>query len=346
MKNRNAHPPLTIYEVSKLAGVSTATVSRAMNSATKRKVAPATLQRIARVIERCGYTPHLGARHLGGSVPNTIGILLAHVQGLFFHDYHVQLLAGIADEMLGTEYGFKLIMLKPSPRRWDQYDFQAGEAVSGLIVTHWQKFFSKASVLERLRIPCVVINDPMRGVYSVGGDNLMGGELAARHLYAKGHRRMAVVTGPAWSSDCRLRVQGFGAFFRHHAAHARFSVLQGEYDRERAREAVGTLLKRSPAVTAIFCCNDDMALGALEALRDAGRACPEEVSVVGYDDEPRAQTATPPLTTIRVPLYEMAREGTRRLIQHLAVDGPARPLAGHALLPVTLVERESVRQLL
>ena len=268
MKNRDATEPLTIYAISKLAGVSTATVSRATNAGTRHKIAPATLARVHRVVEKYGYTPNAAAKQLSGSTCTTIGIVLTHFQGLFFHDYHVQILAGVADALFETEYGLKLIMLKPTPQpRWDRYDFKAGEGVGGLLMTHWPKFFSKASVLEHLRIPCVVINDPEPDlqICCVSGDSFMGGELAARHLYAKGHRRVAVVAGPAWSCDSRLRVTGFTRFFKAAPAASHVRLVHGNYAKEQVYAEVTALFKRSRPATAMFCCNDDMALSALRA---------------------------------------------------------------------------------
>ena len=336
--------PVTIYEVSKLAKVSIATVSRALNPDTRHRVAPATFRRIAAVIDQCGYTPSLAARHLGGSTLKTIGVVLPQFRGVFCSDYYMKVLAGIADALLETDYQFKLIMLKMGQYQWDRYDFKAGEGVRGLIVTHWPKFFSHASVLERLRLPCVVISDPEKGVQAhfVSGDNLQGGELAARHLYARGHRQIAVLTGPAWSSDSRLRVQGFQQFFRRTGSRHKLTLLQGDFHEELAQSAAEAFLKTRPAVTAFFCCNDLTAFGVLKQLRAMRLSCPKDVSLIGYDDIPRAEAAEPPLTTVRVPVYEVAAAGARRLVERLAAGDGGTAFVGQTLLPVSLVERQSV----
>lgn len=172
----------------------------------------------------------------------------------------------------------------------------------------------------------------------------MGGELAARYLYDRGHRQMAIVAGPAWSSDSRLRVAGFQSYLRRMGVRAPITVLHGEYVEEQTRHAVSDWLKRRPTATALFCCNDQMAVAALQALRQQGLSCPRNLSIMGYDDDPRAQTSQPPLTTIRVPVYDIARAGATRLVEHLMREGRGVPFRGHETFPVQLVERASTRR--
>ncbi len=339
--------PLTIYDISELAGVSIATVSRAINPATRDRVAQETFNRITGLVDKHGYTPSLAARHLSGSAVKTIGVLLPQSPGVFFNDYYVKVLAGISDALLETEYHFKLIMSKPSQFR-DRYNFKIGEAVDGLIVTHWHTFFSQASVFDRLGVPCVVINDPEPHVQAhfVSGDHVMGGELAARYLYTKGHHKVAILTGPACSSDSRLRLRGFRRFFQQAGGRrVELTILPGgEFQQEKAREVAAAFLKTKPSITAFFCLNDDMALGVLKHLREIGRSCPKDFSIVGYDGDPRTETSTPSLTTVRVPLYDIAREAARRLVDHLKARTDDSSFAALTLLPVELVERSSVRR--
>jgi len=338
--------PTTIYDIGHLTGVSIATVSRAVNPRTRHKVAPDTLRKIDAAIARHGYTPSLAARSLGGSALQTIGVMLPQSPGVFFHDYYVKVLAGISDALLETAYQFKLILSKPGDTRWDRYDFKAGEGVEGLIVTHWHTFFSDAGAFRRLRIPAVVINDPESGIpaHFVAGDHEMGGRIAAQHLYAHGHRRIAVLTGPACSSDSRLRLRGFQRFFRQSDSRYELTVLTGgEFQEGRARTVAEAFLNTRPNVTAFFCCNDEMALGVLAQVREHGLSCPKDFSIVGYDDDPRTQTSSPALTTVRVPLYEVAKEGAECLVRRLVEGRGERFTGGQTLLPVALVERQSVR---
>ncbi|HTL69847.1 MAG TPA: LacI family DNA-binding transcriptional regulator, partial [Candidatus Eisenbacteria bacterium] len=289
------------------------------------------------------------AKNLVGSATRTVGVVLPHFSGIFFSDYYSKVLAGVADAVLEAGYRFKLVMLRHAEGpRWDRHDFRSAEGVDALVVTHWPNFFSKASAINRLTLPCVVVNDAEPGVraHFAGSDNRMGGYLAAQHLCAMGHRRVLLVTGPEWSSDSRLRVEGFRAFFREAGVRAQIEAVSGAFHESDAAHAVGEFFSRKKGFTAVFACNDLMACGALARLAQMGIDCPSRVSVVGYDDDARAASAAPPLTTVRVPLYEIARESVRRLIDRLeGRDDRDRFFRSPTVMPVELVVRQSVRPL-
>jgi DNA-binding LacI/PurR family transcriptional regulator len=337
---------LTIYDISRLAEVSVTTVSRALNAETQHLVAPETYERIQQTIRKHHYTPSKAARNLRAGAFRTIGVLLPHFKGIFFSDYYVRILAGIADVLFESDYTFKLLMPKQGQAtNWDYYDFKTGEGVDGLLISHWSWCFSNLSVFERSTVPCVVINDPDERIRVpfVCGDNRLGGMLAARHLYDAGHRRIAILTGPVDSNDSRLRVEGFKGFLAQAGQAVDVTVLPGAFLQEQAREQATALLRERREISAIFCCNDNMAFGVFSALRELGLSCPKDVSVVGYDDEPRAALADPPLTTIRVPLYDIARAGAERLLKYLKKQVSREAFYQPTMFPVTLVERGSVR---
>ncbi|MEI7750504.1 MAG: LacI family DNA-binding transcriptional regulator [Candidatus Omnitrophota bacterium] len=337
---------MNVYEIAKKAGVSIATISRAVNPETRSKVAPETLERLDKIIRQYHYAPNQAAKGLTQSVFNTIGMVVPHGEGFFMNEYYMKLLSGVADSLLETKYRFKLLMLKCADRKWDRYNFRAAEGVDGMIVTHWRVVFSDKSVFEKLGIPCVMIGDPERGVRAsfVSADQEKGGWLAAQHLYGKGHRRFAVVTGGAFSVDSQLRMKGFQSFLRsRHIALPKDRIFCGEFQEDVAASAVEKFLKTKPKGTAIFCFNDDMAYGVIRKMREAGLRCPQDISVMGFDDDSRAAACEPPLTTVRVPLYDVAKQATRHLVEKLASG--AKGFAGHEeLLPVEVVVRKSVRE--
>ena len=338
---------MTIYEIARKAGVSIATVSRATDPRFRHKVAPETLRRIDVLIRRHGYAPNLAAKNLVRASTRTVGVILPHFSGIFFSDYYCKVLAGVADSVLEAGYQFKMVMLRHAEGpRWDRHDFRSAEGVDALVVTHWPNFFSKAAAINRLNLPCVVVNDLEPGVraHFAGSDSRLGGYLAAQHLCAMGHRRLLVLTGPEWSSDSRLRVEGFRAFFREAGVKTEIETVSGAFHEHDAAHATGEFFSRKKGFTAVFACNDLMACGALAKLSEMGIHCPAQVSVVGYDDDARAAAASPPLTTVRVPLYDIARESTRRLIEKLeGRDEQDSFTRRPTLLPVELVVRRSVR---
>ncbi len=336
---------LTIYEIAEKAGVSIATVSRALNAETRSKVSPETLKRVDAVIAKHQYRPNLAAKGLTQQVYRTIGVMIPHGQGTFYNDYYVRILGGISDALLDTDYRFKMLMLK-CHEPWDRYNFRSAESVDGVIVTHWHAFFSDKKVFKQLGIPCVILGDPEKGLHAhiVSGDQAMGGRLAAEYFYQRGHRRMAVITGSPCSMDSAERLEGFQKFLKEKKITVDADlVVCGDFQEEKGKAAAVALLKTGKKFSALFCLNDAMAFGALAAFREQGIECPADISVIGFDDEARARESRPALTTVRVPLNEIARAAALILTAHLKAGKHERPFEGQVtLLPVTLVERASV----
>ena len=339
---------MTIYEIAHKAGVSIATVSRALNPATRGKVRPATLEKIDALVGALGYAPNQAARNLGRCAFKTVGVLMPHHRGIFEEDYYTRLLAGLSDTLLESDYQLKLVMLKCEKPRWDHYDFKSAHGIDGLVITHWRAFFSDKSVLENLRLPGVIINDAGEKIRArfVTADHEEGGRLAAGYFYEQGHRRFGLLTGPADSIDSRLRENGFRDFLKSKGIDLdpRF-VHCGEFQEAKAFEHAQLFKKPPRGVSAVFCANDAMAFGLIRGLRAQGIRVPEDISVAGYDDDRRGESFDPPLTSIQAPLYEIASESAAWLLRDLQ-ENPERAGAfppGKVLLkPVRLVVRKSV----
>ncbi len=333
-----------IYEIAKKANVSIATISRAINPETREKVSPETLQKIDDLIKRFGYTPSRAAKNLSNRKYKNIGVLFPHHREIFRESYYSEILSGISDALIDTAYHLRLVLLKCTDSKWDHYNFGLAEEVSGLIVTHWHAFFSSKSALEKIGIPCVVINDPEKNIraHFVSGDHEMGGKLAAEHLFSQGHRQFAILTGPADSSDSKLRVQGFQKYLKEKGVSVDpKNIVSGDFQSEKAEEAVETIFKKKNKITALFCCNDQMAFGALRKLSSLEISCPGDISVVGYDDERQGALSNPPLTTIQVPLSAMSAGACGKLVSFLEKKISKEAFYGQALMPVRLIRRAS-----
>ncbi len=340
---------LNIKEMAKIAGVSVATISRAMHPDTRERVAPATLKEIDALIKRYRYTPSLAAKFLRRSSTKTIGVVFPYVRNIFYSSYYTHILAGVANSLMNTGYQFKILLLREESKK-EYYDFRSGEGVDGLILTQWFRFFSKEFMLNTMNVPCSVINDYEKGIKAkfFCGDHYAGGEMAAEHFYSLGHRHIGVISGSSWSRDSIQRVKGFrDRLDQFGYALDSNLILQGDYDiDEKTRKRVDELLEKDPKLTAIFCCNDNIAFMVIEHLKTRGLSCPEDISVVGYDDDFRAALYSPALTTIHMPVYELASEAVGALIDHLRerdADNPAS-FDGRKLVQVHLVQRSSVRK--
>jgi DNA-binding LacI/PurR family transcriptional regulator len=335
---------INIRQLAKLANVSTATISRATNSQFMHKVAPETLKKINDLILKHGYTPNVAAKNLSQPKTKTIGVIVHYAENIFYSSYFTKLLAGVANHLLHTDYHFKLVLLKEG-RKWDNHNFQIGDGVEGLVVTQWNRFFFDKELFNRMDMTCVSVNDFEEGVnvHFVCEDSRLGGELVAKHFYELNHRDVGVVTGPSWSRDSEMRLKGFKEFADSHGMTV--TVGRGHFDFvSETRAAVDTVLKNK--VTAIFCCNDNMAYMTIDYLKELGLNCPQDISVVGYDDDFRSTMFNPTLTTVCVPIEAMAKQATQRLLDYLANPRNSKPLAGLELIPVTLNVRNSTAQLI
>lgn len=335
---------LTIQHLAKQAKVSVATISRSLNTETRSKVAPETLRLVDNLIKKSNYTPNITAKRLRQSSYKTIGLLFPHHAGIFRSEYYSEILSGVSDYLLESEYSLKMILLKPEQYKWDTYDFKSGEGVDGLIMTYWRTFFSSESAVNNFSFPCVIVNNVEKGIKShfVAGDHFQGGEMAAQYLYKNGHRKIAVFTGSKGAPDVQRRLEGFRSFLKKkNVSLEKDALWDTEFKEEKAYQMAGELLSRRPGTTALFCMNDTLAIGALKKLRELGVNCPGEISVMGYDNDRRSEYTQPPLTTIRVPVYEAAKKAAQQLITYLK-NKDKSAFFNTELLPVSLVERRSV----
>jgi len=335
---------INIRKLAKLAGVSTATISRATSQQFADKVAPATKEKIFALIKKHGYTPNIAAKNLSQPKTKTIGVVLPYIENIFYSSYYSKILSGVANHLLNTDYHFKLVLLKEG-RNWDNYNFRIGEGVEGVVLTQWFRFFSDKDIFNNMNIPCVAINDFEEGVdvRFVCEDSRLGGELAAKHFYELGHRKVGVVTGPGWSRDSQARLKGFKEFSDAQGMVA--SIAMGHFDFvEPTCAALDILLEHK--VTAIFCCNDNMAYMTINYLNELKLNCPQDISVIGYDDDFRSTLFNPALTTVCVPVEAMARQATQELLNYLANPHGIKVFAGLELAPVTLQVRASTTKLI
>lgn len=336
---------VTIREVARRAGVSTATVSRILSGASSSR--PATVAAVRAAAEALDYRPSSIARSLKTRMAGTLGLIVTDVHNPFFPE----LVAAVEDA--AWEHGLRIILCNGArdPRREADYLalLQDGR-VDGLIVAAGHVTDAYAALLAASAVPVVIVNSERAdlGVPTIGSDNRAGGRLAAEHLLSLGHTRVAVVTGPVERTDAAVRVQGaLDALGEAGIARDEVPVIAGVAAPGTGGQSVGELLARVPDITGLICYNDVTAIEVIRALRDAGRRVPEQVSVVGFDDIDAAAWVEPPLTTIVQQKAEMGRWAVRQLVDRLTATGGRPGRAGRAgrveriVLPVSLCVRAS-----
>ena len=330
---------VTLEEVARVAGVSRATASRVVNR--NPRVDPEIRRTVERAIDRLGYSPNRAARSLVTRRSDSVALFIAEPTARLFNDpFFASLLRGVGSELAAHDLQLVLLMPQSShdETRAEQY-LTSGHADGALLVSLHGDDPLPEHLAER-RIPVVVGGRPERAaaVSYVDVDNVHGARSAVEHLIEGGRRTIGTIAGPADMAPGIDRLAGYRDAVR--AAGLEVTpdlVAVGDFSDVSGERQMQALLDARPDIDAVFAASDLMAVGALRALRAAGRRIPEDVAVVGYDDT-SARTADPPLTSVRQPVEEMGREMSRLVIQAIA-HGDTVPR--HVLLGTELVVRES-----
>lgn len=310
----------TINDVARLAGVSKKTVSRVINQSPFVK--DATREKINQIIAEIGFSPDPQARGLAFRRSFLIGLVYDNPNP----QYVVNMQLGMLDAMRGS--GYELVV-HPCNRGNPTFlaDFRRfieRQKLSGVVLTPSVSEDDRVKpVLDEIgcayiRIASVPVDEAAHIIVS---NDRLGGRAAARHLAELGHTRIGFISGPASFRSSHERRGGFEEELRERGIELRSDyVMQGAYTFETGLSSAAELLQRDPRPTAIFAANDEMAAGVLHAIRRAGLKCPDDVSVVGFDDFQIASSVWPPLTTVRTPTREIGRMAAEKLIGLDAAD--------------------------
>ena len=305
----------TIYEVSKLAGVSLATVSRVLNNNTPVK--EETRLKVLAAMEELGYQPNSVAQSLASNRSNSIGILVPELNGPFFGTLlsdiensfrqagkHVIIAAGHSDEKLEKE---SISFLQS--RNCDALILHV-EAVSDEYLVE----------LMEKKVKFVLINRFVPQLYDrcITLNNQHGGYLATRHMLEHGHQNIGYISGPIWKHDAEQRYKGhLRALTEFGIPHSEQLFYEGDYHEESGALGTKALLQKAPEITAIVCANDEMAAGALTAARELGRSLPDDLSIIGFDNVNFSHYTFPKLTTINYPMGEMGKMAAQLILKRV-----------------------------
>lgn len=331
----------TLETVAEIAGVSRSTVSRVVNG--HPSVRPEVRERVWQVIQDTGYQPHAAARSLVTRRTHIIGVVIPEaVTTLFTEPFFSLLLSGVTETCNLRSYQLMLSLFHGGVRQEELYRrVIRGGHLDGVLVASTRIDDPVVPRLVDDRVPFVMIGaHPDQRVTYVDVDNVAGARMAVEHLIRLGHTRIATITGPLNMPAGRFRLDGYRQALAAHRIQVQENlIVEGNFAADSGMAAVHRLLPVSP--TAIFAASDSMALGALQALLQAGLHVPGDVALVGFDDVPMAAGVEPPLTTVRQPIGKMGSMATEILLDLL--DGPdsAAPPAHKVILPTQLIVRGS-----
>jgi LacI family transcriptional regulator len=328
---------VTIADVAALAKVHPGTVSRALNTKTQNQVNRETAGRVREAAKQLGYTPNPIARGLRTSSSMMIGVIIPDLTNPIFPP----IVRGI-DSYLGPR-GYTTVVVNTDGS--DEAERQLFESlvqrqVDGLIFATGHSGPSMAAESYRRGIHAVMVNRDSRGVPypAVVGDDAQGIRASLAHLVELGHRRIIHLAGPSGFSTSEIRARAFDEGCRDLGLESTiiptsaYSVDEGQRVMDEVLDSGGT------PPTAVVAGNDLLALGVYHSLRSHGLRCPEDVSVVGFNDMPFAGDFQPAMTTVRTPHFDLGAESARVLLDRIEESGLP---AVRVVLPVELIVRAS-----
>lgn len=316
----------TIRDIAQKAGVSVTTTSYVLNNT--GNISEATRRRVLQAAEELNYHPNAFARHLKKVKTRTIGVFITRFGGAFYEE----ILEGIHSVILETDYELIVSPETRSPRRLLHY-----RQVDGAIVFDSKIPDDSVLKLASQRFPIVVLDRLLQNDFLLPLllDNAQGVREAFHHFYGQGLRRMVYVAGSPDSFDNAERAQTFLQEARQHGLDV--PVLQGHFTEISGYEAAQALFQSGQLPEAVFCANDQMAIGFLRAMRERGLQAPADIAVIGFDDIPVARYMTPSLSTVGASRFEWGATATRQLLDFLENNTPFQPRR----IPTRFIARQS-----
>ncbi len=307
-----------IKDVALHAGVSVTTVSHVVNGT--RFVSEVVRQRVEAAVRELDYVPSAVARSLKHNTTHTFGMVIPNNSNPYF----AEIIRGVEDRCFAAGYNVILCNSNDDPERQAAYlRVLAEKRIDGLILVVTGSDAVVRATLGGINTPLVLLDREVSGVSSdlVEVNHVLGSQMATEHLLELGHPRVACISGPPGLSPSSQRRAGWKDALEKAGVERKESDLaRGDFTARGGYLAMQTLLKRRPRPTAVFACNDLMAVGALTAAREAGIAVPQQLSIVGFDDIELAAFSAPPLTTVAQPKLEIGTLAAELLLERVSAS--------------------------
>lgn len=322
-----------IHDVAELAGVSITTVSRVINKLPS--VSEANRKKVEDAVRKLRFFPSTHAQSLASGKTNTISLVIPRYEGIFYSFYALELIRGIGT--LCDALKLDLLLHLTTGRDMGNY-----KSVGGIIFADIIGNRSQLEWAVKEHVPVVVINnlaDDLE-VSCVAIDNLGGAKDAVKYLASLGHKRIAHIAGDTVSQAATARLEGYTQALAESGIKENAEyIVKTDYSRGQARQATEKLLDLKTPPTAIFVASDSMALEAVSVIMEKGQRVPDNISVIGFDDNPSSLYGVVSITTVRQPLIKMAEEGVKELYALMQGKKEMRKIT----LPTELVIRDSCK---
>ncbi len=328
----------TLKDIARELGVHPSTVSRALDPAMRATLTADVIERVRATADRLGYRPNRLAASLRTSRSMTVGVMIPDITNMIFPP----ILRGVESVIEPEGYASLVVSTDNLPEREERLmEVLRERGVDGIVHAGAQR---DAPLIRRVAaegMPIVTVNRRVEGgrIPAVINDEREGMRLLVEHVHRLGHRRLAAIAGPTTYSAGLARLDGLRAEAAARGLPEPAVAEAALFVEAEGRRCARLLLQGGARFTALLCANDRLALGAIEALREAGLRCPEDVSVTGFNDMPFFDRIPPALTTVRIPLFATGQAAGRALLALMRGQGEA--VAPETVMPVELVVRDS-----
>ena len=334
---------VSALDVAKRCGVSRTTVSFVLNNAPGKKISEETRQKVLKAVKELNYKPNTQARNLAMTRHYSIGVFICHSQSVFSDAFIPRVIEGIAQKL--NRYRIQLIVQPVKLKQSNYFSIAKEESIDGIILMNTHDEDEGLRELLERKFPVVVIgavSDPR--VVQVDIDNRESAKKAVDYLVELGHRRIGIITHASTVYyAARDRLNGYYDALRDAGIEIDESLIKyGNFTEESGYNSAAELLDLPEPPQAIFAGNDVIAYGAIKAIKDRGLSIPEDISIVGFDDDYLSRYLNPPLTTVSVPASGLGSEAAMVLMK--IISGKMKSGGRRIILPAYFSERGSCRQ--
>lgn len=330
---------VTIQDIARRVGINASSVSRALNPETKDRLTPELVAEVERAAKTLGYVPNKMAHALRSGRSNTIGVLVPDIMNPIFPP----IVRGVQDELRKNGY-MAMITYTDNDRALAREEVQnlKAQLVDGFINV---AAFLNDDLLEDDKVPTVFLyRKPSKaGINAVLNDDPYGIRLAVEHLLSLGHTTIGHVSGPLTISAGIERYRAFSEMVQAHglASDKNLVIVAEKFDEDAGAAAFRKLYKARPDLTAVIAGNDLMAIGCLQVVQELGKRCPEDISIIGFNNMPYLQWFATPLTTVAIRHYDMGVQAAKLLVQRITQPDSRPQLI--TITPELIIRRSTAR---
>jgi len=336
----------TLKDVAEKAGVAPSTVSRVINDSSR--ISDQTKNKVRKIMDEIGYHPNINARNLVKQRSHNLGLLIPYsTEEAFADTFYSEILRGIGS--LAHSKGFNLLLLTCSGEEEEKktvLDAVKGKQIDGVLLLRAKKDDELIDELTKINFPFVIVGRPEveDKYYWVNNDNLKASERIVDYLINKGHKNIAVILGDDNYTVNEDRLQGYiNSFHKNNLKINQDLIAQSKkINYHNIYMLVQKMVKEHSEITAFYGLSDTMAYTIMQAINDLNIKIPDEISIVGFNNNPMSKMVSPPLTTVDINIHLLGNKATELLIG--VIDGKIKKLK-HTIVPANIIERNSCKKL-